>query len=182
MSVDWDDYEPYHPGIDRPLDELPRKEALAAYERMMASKAERIEALERLLRANGIAFDDGSDESIQALNEWFRRELEPDPEDQGAPDPQWFAVVHDVGMYLGDLIVERAPTVEWRFFDEDKREMAYQHPVLMGFDVPNPNYNVDVPWAVNLYAHRLLNDAAEGEDDYFVQVVEWSVAKAPRPG
>jgi hypothetical protein len=52
----------------------------------------------------------------------------------------------------------------------------------MGFDVPNPNYNSDVPWAVNLYAHRLLNDAAEGEEDYFVQVVESAVAKPRKQG
>lgn len=58
--------------------------------------------------------------------------------------------------------------------------MSYQHPVLMGFDVPNPNYNVDIPWAVNLHTHRLLNDAAEGEDDIFVCMVEDSVSEAPK--
>jgi len=63
VSVDWDDYQPYHPGITRPLHELPRKEARAAYERMMASKGERIEALERLLRTNGIELDDRTSRS-----------------------------------------------------------------------------------------------------------------------
>ena len=181
MSVDWDGYQPYHPGIDRPLRELPRKEARAAYDRMMASKGERIEALKRLLRTNGIELDD-SNESIQALNDWFRRELEPDPEDPGAPHPQWFAVIHDIGMYFGDLIVERAPGLEWQFFDKGKKDVSYQHPVLMGFDVPNPKYNADIPWAVNLYAHRLLNDAAEGEDEYLVELVESVVAKPRKQG
>ena len=83
MSVDWDDYRPYNPGVDRPLDELPRKEARPGAERMIATRGERIEALKRLARANGIELD-GSDESIQALNDWFRRELKPDPEDEGA--------------------------------------------------------------------------------------------------
>jgi hypothetical protein len=179
MSVDWDDYRPYNPGIDRPLDELPRKEARPAAERMIATRGERIEALKRLARANGIELD-GSDESIQALNDWFRRELEPDPEDEGAPRPLWFGVIHDIGMYLGDLIIERAPGLEWRIFDKDKKADSYQHPVLMGFDTKDPNYHVDAPWAVNLYAHRLLNDAAEGEDDYYLQVVRWSVDHAPK--
>ena len=70
-------------------------------------------------------------------------------DDPGAPDGQWFAVVHDIGMYLGDLIVKRAPGLEWRFFDKGKKDISYQHPILMGFDVPNPNYNADVLWAVN---------------------------------
>jgi Family of unknown function (DUF6278) len=181
MTVDWDEYDPYHPQVNKPLRELPRKEARAAYDRMMDTKSERIEALKRLLQANGIELDD-SDESIQAMNDWFRRELEPDPEDKGAPDPQWFSVIHDIGMYLGDLIVKRAPGLEWRFFDKRKTDMSYQHPVIMGFDVPNRNYNVDPPWLVNLHAHRLLNDAAEGEDDYFVGLVEETLAEAPKDG
>lgn len=32
--------------------------------------------LKRLLAANGTELD-GSDEAVQALNDWFRRELEP---------------------------------------------------------------------------------------------------------
>jgi len=39
-------------------------------------------------------------------------------------------------MYLGDLIVKRAPGLEWRFFDKGKKDISYQHPILMGFDVP----------------------------------------------
>jgi Family of unknown function (DUF6278) len=179
VSVDWDDYMPYDPGIDRPLHELPRTKARAVYEQMMATKGERIETLKQLLAANGIELDD-SDESVQALNDWFRRELEPSPNDPGEPRPLWFGVAHDIGMYLGDLIIERAPGLEWRFFDKDKKEMSYQHPVLMGFDVPNPNYNADIPWVVNIYGYRLLNDAAEGDDDMFVRLVEHSVAQAPK--
>lgn len=120
MSIDWDDYTPLNPGIDRPLHELPRKKARAVYEQMMATKGERIEMLKRLLAANGIELD-GSDEAVQALNDWFRKELEPDPQDPGAPRPLWFAVIHDIGMYLGDLIIERAPALEWRFFDKARR-------------------------------------------------------------
>jgi hypothetical protein len=85
-------------------------------------------------------------------------------------------------MYLGDLIVEPAPRLEWRFFDKGKKDLSYQHPVIMGFDVRNPKYSVDPPWLVNLYAHSLLNDAAEGEDDYFVQVVESAVARPRKQG
>jgi hypothetical protein len=51
MSIDWDGYEPYNPDVDRPLQQLPHKQARAAYERMMATKGERIEMLKRLLVA-----------------------------------------------------------------------------------------------------------------------------------
>ena len=100
--MDWGDYRPHDPGVDRPLHELPGKEARAAYERMMAAKDARIEALKRLLRANGVELD-GSDESLQALQDWLRSDLEPDSNDPGAPRAIWFGVIHDIGMYMGDL-------------------------------------------------------------------------------
>jgi hypothetical protein len=178
MSVDWDDYEPFDPGVTRSLNELPRKEARLVYERMMATKGERIEMVKRLVAANGIDLD-GSDEAVQALNEWFRIELEPTARDPGEPGRLWSGVAYDIGLYLGDLMIERAPGLEWRFFDKGKRELSYQHPVIMGFAVPNPNYNIDLPWAVRMYAYHLLSDAAEGDDDIFVRMIEHSVAQAP---
>jgi hypothetical protein len=178
MSVNWDDYEPFDPGVGQPLHELPRSEARAVYERMMAAKPERIEMLKGLLAVNGIDLD-GTDEAVQAMNDWFRAELEPNPRDPGEPARLWSGVAYDIGLYLGDLLIERAPALEWRFFDKGKRDLSYQHPVIMGFDVPNPKYNVDLPWAVRMYAYGLLNDAAEGEEDTFVSMVEHSVAQAP---
>ena len=39
MSVDWADYVPFDPGVDRPLHEVSRREARAAFQRLMAFKA-----------------------------------------------------------------------------------------------------------------------------------------------
>ncbi len=54
MSVSWDGYTPFDPGVDRPLDEVSRREARAAFDRLMAAKSQRIEELRQLLAANGL--------------------------------------------------------------------------------------------------------------------------------
>ena len=70
--------------------------------------------------------------------------------------------------------------MDWRFFDQGKKGDVVPASCADGFDVKNPNYSVDPPWLVNLYAHRLLNDAAEGDDDLFVRMVQAAVEKAPK--
>lgn len=50
MSIDWDGYQLYDPGLSVPVNELPRKEARRAYERLMQAKSARIETLGRLLK------------------------------------------------------------------------------------------------------------------------------------
>ena len=178
-SVDWDGYEVWNPGVDRPLDEATRADSLAAYDRLMAAKAERIEMLRRLLEANGVVLD-SSDEGIQALNDWFRRELEPDERAPTEPRPLWFSVISDIGLFLGDVLVERFPGLEWRIFDKGKKDVAYQRHVIMGFDAPNPNYNIDPVMRVADYARDLLENPDEAEDDAFVGLLSWAEKHAPQ--
>lgn len=184
MSIDWDDYEVYQPGRDRPPWERSRSEARSEFERLMAAKGERIEMLRRLLAANGVELD-GSDRGVQALNDWLCRELEPDPNDPGAPRKLWFSVLNDIALFLGDVMIERVPGLKWRLFEHGRTNVAYHQPVIMGFDTLEPNYNVDLRGVLGTYAHRIVGGEAEGEDDLFVRILEASEqhgAKSPPDG
>jgi hypothetical protein len=136
----------------------------------MAAKEERIDMLRRLLEANGVILGD-SDQAVQELEDWFRENLEADPDDTTRPAPIWLSVVNDVGLFLGDIIVERTPGVEWRFFDMGKRNMAYHRHVLMGFDVPHPEYNVDPDRLVSTYAFRVVNGEGKHERGTFLSIL-----------
>ncbi|MFF1820697.1 hypothetical protein ACFVWG_25550 [Kribbella sp. NPDC058245] len=166
MSVNWDGYKPFDPGVSGPLNELTRREARAAFERLMAAKSERIDELRRLLANNGVELS-SSAPGLQALNDWFRSEVEGDPA-VSRLRPIWYAVVNDIGLFLGDALIERNPHLKWVMFDKGKRDLAYQRHVIMGFtEVANPKYNVDPDLLVGMYGHRII--AGQGiETDAFV--------------
>jgi hypothetical protein len=108
----------------------------------MAEREQRIEALRALLAANGLVLGK-SDDAIEVLEMWFRDHVEADPDDPARPRPLWLAVAFDIGVSLGELILERRPTLRWEFYVWGRRNLAYQRPVIMGFDVVNKRYNVD---------------------------------------
>ena len=87
MTINWDRYEIYDPGVSSPLHELPRREARQFYNRLMAAKSARIEIFRQLLRANGEELSD-TDDGILRLDGWFFANLEPDPD-----KPGWSLVV-----------------------------------------------------------------------------------------
>lgn len=177
MSIDWDDYEPFDPGIDGPLHRLTKAEAKAAFERLMAAKDERIRVLGRLLERNGIslASDDGG---LQRLDDWFRTKVEPDDNRSGRLRPLWYAVVNDIGLFLGDVIIERAPGIRWVFFDKATNDVSSHRHVLMGFKgAQNPKYNVDVDRLVATYGDRLIRHE-QVENDGFLQIVTAAEALA----
>lgn len=92
--------------------------------------------------------------------------------------PRWYAVGLDIGLILGDAIIERAPNVEWRLFTHGRKDASYHRPVLMGFSsAPNPRYNVDPERLVGIHGHRLIAQLDEPRD-LFVQIVHSAIAKA----
>lgn len=99
-SVDWAGYEPFVPA-------RPSARPQSA----------------RCSSGTGIAPAD-DDESIQSVNDWFRGHVEPDPSDGRRLRPLWYAVVNDLALWLGDVIVARNPSVEWRFFTHGHRIVA----------------------------------------------------------
>jgi hypothetical protein len=173
MTVDWDGYSPYIPEFPvepRPLHEAPRREARAAFKQLMAAKDERIAELGRLLRRNGIELR-SSDEGLQEVNDWFRTEVESDPQNPGRLRPLWYAVVNDLALYLGDVCIDRCPNLEWVMFTQGAKAAAYQRHVIMGFKgVSNPRYNFDVDLNLATYGHRIIG-GQDVEPDAFVRWV-----------
>lgn len=143
----------------------------------MAAKQQRIEALRTLVAANGITLDE-SDATIQQLNGWFRSQVEAESTDPKRLRAMWYSVVNDLALFLGDLIVRRAPQLRWVFFDKFPRDVAFQRHVIMGFSrVPNRNYNLDIDWLIATYAHRVVAGLPVRDDD-FLRIVEAAVSKA----
>jgi hypothetical protein len=166
--MNWDEYEIYDPGVFAPLNTLPRAEARAAFDKLMREKTQRIEILRRLMSANGVHLS-RTDEGIQDLNDWFRATIEPDPAKPGRLLPDWYSVVNDIALFLGEVITERCPGLRWQFFTWGKKDVAYQHHVLMGFRVPNPKFNMDIDARVAGYGHRIV--ASRGSIPHYGTVV-----------
>lgn len=156
LTMTWDDYEIYHPGVFGPLNTLPRREARRAFDTLMEAKPGRIGTLRRLLRANGVELA-GTDAGVQGLNDWFRVSVEAGPDTPGRLLPEWYSVVNDVALFLGEVMIEHCPGLRWEFYTWGKKNVAYQRHVIMGFSrVPNPKYNIDIDAGVAAYGHRIV--------------------------
>ena len=142
MSVNWADYEIFHPGVAGPLNTLPRAQARRAFDQLMNEKHNRVEMLRRLVKANGVDLS-GSDDGLQNLNDWFRANVQADPGEPGRLLPVWYSVVNDVALFLGDAMIERCPGLRWEFFTGGKKDAAYHRHVIMGFSqVANPKFDI----------------------------------------
>lgn len=176
VNVDWGGYMPFQPSVSQPLDEVPRRAARAAFNELMAAKDERIAELADLLARNGIELS-FTDEGLQKLNDWFRAEVQGDPETIRLL-PYWYAVVNDLALFLGAVLISRAPNLHWVMFDKGRKARSYQRHVIMGFTkVPNPSYHFDVGLVLAVYGHQIVT-GQEVERDMFVKWMASSVDKA----
>jgi hypothetical protein len=156
VSMNWDGYEIYHPTAVGPAHEMARADARREFDALMKSLPERIEMLRRLMAANGAVLA-GTDVGIQDLNDWFAAGVEADPGKPGRLMPEWYSVVRDVALFLGETLIGRCPGLRWEFFTWGKKDVAFQRHVIMGFSqVPNPKYNIDLEQAVAAYGHRII--------------------------
>lgn len=172
VSIDWDAYEIYDPGVLGLLGTLPRSEARAAFDRLMAAKSARIRLLEGLLEANGVKLDT-DDAAIQRLNEWFVTHVERDPVAPGRLLPDWYSVVNDIALFLGEVMIARCPNLHWEFFTWGKKSVEYQRHVIMGFGSEDPKFqtNVDIDMAIAFLGHRVVR-GLETEPDEFVHWIK----------
>ncbi|MFI7064665.1 hypothetical protein ACIBL3_26980 [Kribbella sp. NPDC050124] len=176
MTVLWGDYSAFDPGVSSPLHEVSKRQARAAFNRLMADKDERVAELRRLLQLNGIDLEP-SDFGLQKLNDWFRAAVEGDPA-TGRLRSIWYGVVNDLALFLGDVMIQRCPTLHWTFYDKGAKDLSFQRHVIMGFSkVPNPKYNVDIDFLLGSYAHRIVANQEE-ERDAFVRWVRGAQEKA----
>jgi len=157
MSINWDGYELYDPGVSAPLRTLSRHDARRAFKRCMETKTARLEMLSRLLKSNGVELD-RFDLAIQYLNDWIFANVEADPEQPGRLHAGWYSVAHDVALFLGDVMIERHPNLHWEFFTWGKSNVAFQRHVIMGFGTEDPKFhtNIDIDRSVSTYAHRII--------------------------
>jgi hypothetical protein len=167
MNMEWDDYEIYQPGVFAPMHTLARREARQAFNRLMAAKPGRIQMLRRLLKANGVELG-GTDAAVQDLNDWFRPNVQEDPQKPGRLLPIWYSVVNDIGLFLGDLMIARCLQLRWEFYTWGKKDVSYQRHVIMGFrHVPNPKYNIDIDRLVATYGYRIVAGEDVEEDAFW---------------
>ncbi len=113
----------------------------------MAARPERVAVLGRLLASNGVSLCD-ADECLQRLNDWFRATVQGNSE-TGRLEPIWYGVVNDIGLLLGDVMIERAPNLRWELCTRPKSNVSFQRHVVAGFSrVPNRDYHVDTDMLV----------------------------------
>lgn len=76
--------------------------------------------------------------------------------------------MRDIALWLGDVLIARHPQLRWVLCTHGKaqRNVSYQRPVIMGFSVPNPRYNVDYDWRVVIYGRGLLGETNTWEDAF----------------
>ena len=117
MTVDWGEYSPFRPGVSRPLNEVSRPEAKAAFECLMDAKPKRLRILGELALLNGFQLS-SDQQGLRRLNDWFRTEVS-GSHDTGRLEPTWYVVVNDVSLFLGDTIIGRAPGVWWTMFTKE---------------------------------------------------------------
>ena len=157
MSVNWDGYEPYELAYpERAYPELTRKQAKERFDKIMADRAVRIAALERLLHTNGTTLQ-RDDASIQAAHDWMSANIERDPNNGRAIASMWRAFCFDLALFLGEVMIERNPTLKWDMSTTGgKKAEGYQKHVIAGFTKAHPDYYVNFDRRVETAAIRAL--------------------------
>lgn len=61
-------------------------------------------------------------------------------DDESGP---WESLAHDTGMMLGDEVIARYPSLEWRLHTGSPRNLAYQHTVVMGYTRAPRGFNIN---------------------------------------
>ena len=149
-------YAIFDPKVERPLHELPRPEARAAYDWFMKSIPVRVEELKSLVARDGVHLN-GTPSCLIALDEWLFAQLQESYlQGMTEPSPFFYSLSNDIGMYLGESLIADSSNLRWEFYLKGKKALSYQRPVIMGFKVKNQNYNVDFDDAICRYLHRVL--------------------------
>ncbi len=166
MTIEWGDYELYDPGVSGDAGSLSRKEARWAFDKLMEERPLRVQMLAGLLQTNGLRLE-SSDEGVQALDDWFRENVEEDPEIPGRLLPEWYSVVTDIALFLGDVMIRRHTHLRWELFTAGRKSASYQRDVVMGFTRGgDPNMEIDVASQVAGHGHRKVGGLPVKHDKF----------------
>jgi hypothetical protein len=134
------------------------------FEHFVATRGQRVEALRALLADAGLELGAG-DAQLDALEHWYRANLAAGPDGEIAD--RWLSVASDIGTYLSEVLRERHPQLQWKLWSGRDGDIHAGRPVLVGFPVPNPRYNVDLIGATLTLGRAVLSGSAprtpEGE-------------------
>lgn len=157
MVTNFTGYELFHTGFGGSTRDLSRTEARAAFRRFVETKESRIGALQRLLGNHGLPLAN-EDVSIQALNDWFVDNIEPDAQRPGLLRPEWYSITYDVGLFLGEVMIARHPNLHWELFTWGKTDVAYHRGVIMGMSTEDAKLRtyIDILDMTEGYAHFVV--------------------------
>jgi hypothetical protein len=157
MAVDFGSYEAADYWPDQWL-RLTGREARAVFEQFLRAIPDRIGSFEGLLQRNGLPAGYGRLE-LQMLNDWFREHVTADA--TGAwPDLRWGSVTMDVGLYLGQALVERHENLHWDLGASAPSLYGYRHHVIVGFTKDGYIRDRVSPSAVMFtYATRVIHES-----------------------
>jgi hypothetical protein len=133
-----------------------RGPALECYDHFLASMDERTKIIKEFLGVQNKL--DYSTESMKLLDELFPEavlsckfscKIE-------MPLVGVQCMSQDVGIYFGNTVIKHIEPVDWQFYVSNKSSKSYQHPVLMGFNIPYKGYCFNPVITIQSYASRLL--------------------------
>lgn len=163
------DYQPYLPAIARPLREVGRDQALQVFQDVMETRDSRLAQLASLLGGYGIRLN-FSDESVEQVEKWFDRNVEPSGRHPGRLESIWYSVAHDIGLYFGELVINRAKNLKW-ILCEDSSSVSFQRHVVGGIeDVDGGPWFIDFEIMLITYGYETI-DGKRSHPDFFTAVV-----------
>lgn len=171
MTVDWRSYRPDWPPFEGPLSSLSRKEAKISFEHFMQEREKRLAELKGLLERNGISLG-FNEKDLQSVNDWFVENVERCERNPDWLENLWYSVIHDLSVFIGEMIISRHPNLHWDFFVGKKIDISYQRPVIMGFDnIPKVRMEMNISVALVTFATRVVCQLPVPQG-YFVSLVE----------
>lgn len=134
--------------------------ARAALKLFLSQKEVRLRRLSNLVRPLGIELD-GSEESLDALNIYFEYNVDYEPGSQIIAE-KWAQFIIDVGLYVGEIIIDRFPIYRWGFPDDPDDYFYLETQLMHDIPVKNGEYNLGiyeflVPYAVDA-SHGNIED------------------------
>ena len=179
--MDWSDYDHYHPIVRGRPGEFGRADAIREYDHLMGSRRSRIAELTDLLARNGILLND-QDDSIAEVNRWFVANVTPYVENPNRPDPMWYAVIKDLSLFLGELIIKRNPGLSWGMAVwGGSLNPSFQRHVVVGFPPEGMNIAFDTDLRLASYGVSIVRKQPF-DDNQFVHWLDEAHAMAAGSG
>ncbi len=146
-----------------PYDRTDKRTARQGFNALMEAKAERIASLTARLVEEGIELGD-TPAHVDALESWLVTNAAPSTgRGHLGPDRKWTSVCHDVGLYVGDLLIARHPILHWAFLDVGPRYTERFSAAVLGFPVKNKWYGPAFPLEIEGHVVAFMNMQASGE-------------------